>query len=331
MTKQFQLKLPDVRTLPYPLRILLNPLVLAAIGLHALLLFYPFGGEKKPVQKVDKKEEPVKLTQLSKTSAPPARPKIKRQLPPRPQPPVTATPPKPGTPGNPSANQNPLADFPHFPGAQPDCFGKTGESCRFTSAPISAVASHFQKALPVSKYKFEVDTDNPDVKIFRVTKGNLSFYLSILTDSPQTVYFLQPQRIDRAALEAIKTKKVAQIPSELDDLLNTVAPKSAGGGATQDATSVDFGANAGAFFGADPNNPSNEVTLPGIHGTRIASGQTEGAIVAAAKSKFQSVNPIGTYGGGNLYELKKGAFTGYLSVVQGKPDPLVVIWLQRPQ
>jgi hypothetical protein len=330
MTKQFQLKLPDLRTLPYPLRILLNPLVLAAIGLHALILFYPFGGEKKPVQNVDKKEEPVKLTQLSKTSAPPARPKIKRQLPPRPQSPVTAPPPKPGTPGNPNANQNPLADFPHFPGAQPDCFGKTGESCRFTTAPLTAVASHFQKALPASKYKFEVDTDSPDIKILKVTKGNLSFYLSVLSDSSQTVYFLQPQRIDRAALEAIKTKKVAQIPAELDGLLNAVAPKSSGG-ATQDATSVDFGANAAAFFGSDPNNQSNEVTLPGIHGTRLANGQSEGSILATARSLFQSVNSVGTYGGGNLYELKKGSFTGYLSVVQGKPDPIVVLWLQRPQ
>jgi len=330
MTKMFRLQLPKTKSLPRVLRVLLNPMVFVAIGLHALLLFYPLSGEQKPKPKAaDKKEEPIKLTQLSK--APP--PKLpKRNLPKvnsdRPKPPALNAPPKPPGADGGSNTQDPLKDFPHYPNAQINCYGKTGDTCRFTNDAFSAIVAHFEKALPAAKFKFEVDTDNQGEKIYKVTKESLSFYVSVLNDAPQTVYFVMGNKVTKAQLEKIKTGPTAVIPPQLDELLNAVAPPT-GGSETLDATPTDLGANADAFFQSDPTSPLNQVTVAGIHGTRIAQGD-EASIVAIARKTFDSVNPAGTYGGGNLYEIKKGGFTGYLSVVAG-PSTVVAVWLQRPQ
>lgn len=331
--RKLSLKPVRLPALPTPLSRLIKPMVLVAIGLHALLLFYPLTHENKPQPKTDKKEEPVKLTQLSKT---PPQNRPKRQIPKklsRPPSPVKAPPKPPTPPGNPGAQSaDILADFPHYPGAQPDCFGKTGDSCRFTNANIASVVSHFKKALTASKFKIdEASAGSQGETFFKVSKGNQSFYVSVLSDSPITVYFLTSDQIDKAKLAKIKAGAVAQIPQELTALLDAVAPAASGGAATLDATPSDLdSANASFFFQPDPDSPLNQVTLPGIQGARIAEGRSDADIVAEAKSKFERVTPVGTYGGGNLYEIKKGSFTGYLSVVQGKTGIIVVTWLQKP-
>lgn len=332
MRKLSQLKPARLPALPTPLNRLIRPMVIVAIGLHALLLFYPLTRENKPQTKTDKKEEPVKLTQLSKTP-PQNRPKrqVTKKLS-RPPSPVKAPPKPPTPPGNPGAQAaDILADFPHYPGAQPDCFGKTGESCRFTNANTASVVSHFKKALPASKFKIDEESSGSQGEtFFKVSKGNQSFYVSVIPDSPQTVYFLTSDQIDKAKLAKIKSGAVAQIPQELTALLDAVAPPPSGGTATLDATPIDFGANASFFFQPDPDSPLNQVTVAGIQGARIAEGRAEADIVAEARTKFEKVTPAGTYGGGSLYEIKKGSFTGYLSVVQGATGTIVVTWIQKP-
>ncbi|MGA7937005.1 MAG: hypothetical protein WCA35_25855 [Kovacikia sp.] len=333
MNKQFSLKISRIESVPFPIRLLIKPMVFLAIGLHALVLFFPLSGQQsKP--KLEKKDEAVKLTQLSKAQ-PQLRPKVQRNLPKakvdRPKPPIAA-PSKPATPAENAAAQtnDVLANFPHYPNAQPNCYGKTGDICRFTNDSFSAVVAHFEKSLPANKYKLEVDTDNSGEKIYRVIKAGQPFYLSILADPPLTVYFVTADRINKAKLGKIKTGPVAQIPAELQGLLDAVAPPT-GGSATLDPTPLDLGANAAAFFQSDPANPSNQTYVMGIYSARIAEAQGEAEIVAEAKTKFDRVTPTGTYGGGNLYELKKGSFTGYLSVVKGTTGTIVVIWTDKPQ
>ncbi len=167
-------------------------------------------------------------------------------------------------------------------------------------------------------------------KIYKVSKGNQSFYLSILSDSPNTVYFVTSDKIDKAKLAKIKTGPVAQIPSELQGLLDTVAPNSAGGSATADPTSTDLGPKAMAFIEPDPDNPSNEKYRAGIYSGRIAEGKSEADILAETKRMFDSATPVGSYGGGALYEIKKGSFTGYLSIVIGTTGTVIFIWTEKP-
>jgi hypothetical protein len=245
----------------------------------------------------------------------------------RPKPPALNAPPKPpGAAGGDA--QDPLKDFPHYANAQVNCYGKTADTCRFTADGFAAVVSHFDKALPAAKYTVEVDTDSAGEKIYKVTKDKLSFYVSVLSDPPLTVYFVMGQKITKAQLNKIKTGPTAIIPPQLDELLNAVAPSDPNSGETQDATPIDLGANANAFFESDPTSPLNQVTVSGIHGIRIVQGN-EASVLAIAKTKFDSVSPAGTYGGGSLYEIKKGGFTGYLSVVSG-PAVVVAVWLKRP-
>jgi hypothetical protein len=351
MNKQFLLKIPNIESVPFPVRMLIKPMLFLAIGLHALILFYPLSGQHTQ-QKPEKKDEPVKLTQLSKASlqlrpklsqaSPQLRPSGQRNLPKakvdRPQPTVTA-PPKSAAPTEkaPPQSSDVLASFPHYPNAQPNCYAKTGDSCRFTNDSFSAVVAHFEKALPANKFKPEVDTDNAEEKIYRVIKGGQTLYLSILADSPLTVYFVTADKIDQAKLAKIKTGPVAQIPSELQGLLDAISPSPAGtgnasgGGSTADPTPGDLGSNADSFFQPDPNNPSIPVYVAGIYNARIVDGKGEAEIVVESKTKFDSVNPAGSYGGGNLYELKKGSFTGYLSVVNGTTGTIAVIWTEKPQ
>jgi hypothetical protein len=339
MSKQFLLKIPNIESVPFPVRMLIKPMVFLAIGLHALILFYPLS-DQQTKQKVEKKAEPIKLTQLSKAPSQP-RPKVQRNLPKaktdRPKASGTV-PPKSAAPAeNAAQSEDVLANFPHYPNAQPNCYGKTGAICRFTNDSFSAVVAHFEKALPANKFKPEVDTDNSEEKIYQVMKGGQTFYLSILADPPLTVYFVTTDKVDQAKLAKIKIGPVAQIPSELQGLLDAVSPPpvgtggAGGGGSTADPTPGDLGSNADFFFQPDPNNPSIPVYVAGIYNARIVDGKGEVEIVVEAKSKFDSVNPAGTYGGSNLYELKKGSFTGYLSVVNGTTGTIAIIWTEKPQ
>ena len=52
-----------LKSLPAPLRLIIRPILFAALGIHALLLFTPFPAEQKPKPPEDKKN-PVKITQI---------------------------------------------------------------------------------------------------------------------------------------------------------------------------------------------------------------------------------------------------------------------------
>lgn len=61
-----------------PVRLLIRPILFAALGLHALLLFTPIPSQPKP-QEPDDKKDPVKITQLPTAKPPSAKPLAKVQ------------------------------------------------------------------------------------------------------------------------------------------------------------------------------------------------------------------------------------------------------------
>ncbi|MBC7971904.1 MAG: hypothetical protein H7Z11_17570, partial [Verrucomicrobia bacterium] len=133
-------------------------------------------------------------------------------------------------------------------------------------------------------------------------------------------------------LAKIKKGDVVGIPKELGDIakeLDTTYSISS----DDSATSLDV-VEGSAFFKPDPDYPLNEASVDGISETRVVGGQSPAQVYQALQpvlKKFDSANEADAYGGGALYELKKGKFTGYLSLVPGKAGGTVaVVWTKRP-
>ncbi|MBC7972909.1 MAG: hypothetical protein H7Z11_22765 [Verrucomicrobia bacterium] len=333
--------LPALKQLPAPLRSLIRPMFFAAIGLHALLLFTPLPSEQKP-KKADDKENPVKITQLP-TAKPASRPRLaKPSLPKITRPrssaaPAVAVPRSPTTPSSSDAGKatdtttkDPFADFPHYPGSVPNYQGI--ENLRVASgASLASVVAHFRKELPDQKFTL---SDESEPNTFKVSKGGVSYFLSVIDDGSQIVYLLGAEKLDKDKLAKIKKGDVVGIPKELGDIakeLDTTYSISS----DNSATSLDVVEGSGsAFFKSDPDYPSNEVYVDGISETRAVGGQSPAQVYQALQpvlKKFDSANETDSYGGGALYELKKGKFTGYLSLVPGRAGGTVaVVWTKRP-
>jgi hypothetical protein len=314
-------------------------MLVAAIGLHVLFLFTPLPSEEKP-KKPDDKENPVKITQLP-TAKPAARAKLAKPALPkidRPRAAVNA-PPAPKVPATPrsgdagrstdTTTKDPFAAFPHYPGSVGGFQGL--ENLRVANgASLVSVVAHFRKALPIQKFTL---SDESEPNTFKVSKDGVSYFLSVVEDGSQTFYLLGADKLDKAKLAAIKEGKVVGIPPELGNIAKAIDATYA---TSQDdsATSLDV-SEGGSFFEPDKDNPSNEVYVDGISETRIIGGQPPAqvyqALQATALKGFESVTDAGTYGGGSLYELKKGKFTGGLSLVPGKAGGTVaVIWTKKP-
>lgn len=325
-----------LKNLPAPVRSLIRPMLFAAIGLHALLLFTPIPSEQKP-KKPDDKENPVKITQLptAKTAArpklaKPALPKIARPKPAA----VVAVPKSPVTPrsiapgGTPSDAKDPFADFPHYPSSTPNCYGKTdlGENCREVSASLVSVVSYFEKALRDKKFTSSATGgDGIKVKIFTVTKGGKSLYLSILKDSDtKTVYLLAPEQIDNLD----KLKKAEGTPKAIADIYEQVTNNG------NDATPSEF-KQPEAYY-KDPTASLPE-QLGAVFGSpKIVEGAKADQVYATLKDYLTTngytTTDAGSYGGGPLYAVKDANYTGYLNLAPSKSGgTIVVVWTKKPE
>lgn len=328
--------LSPLKQLPAPVRSLVRPMLIAAIGLHALLLFTPIPSEQKP-KKTDDKENPVKITQLPTAKpaakarpklAKPALPKVDRPKPVVPPPVQKTQTPQRAASGTPSDAKDPFADFPHYPGSVPNY--QSIENLRVASgASTASVVAHFQKALPTQKYVLSAE---PEPNTFKVTKGGVSYFLSIVEDGSQVVYLLGAEKLDKDKLAKIKKGDVVGIPKELGDIAKEI-DATYSTSSDNSATSFDL-SDPSAFLEPDKDNPSNQVYINGISETRVVEGQPPAQVYQSLQSvlkKFDSATEADAYGGGSLYELKKGKFTGYLSLVPGKAGgTIAVIWTKKP-
>jgi hypothetical protein len=72
-----------------------------------------------------------------------------------------------------------------------------------------------------------------------------------------------------------------------------------------------------------------------IQAQKLVAGQTPDAVYDSMLPSLQSVFEVsesGSYGGGNLYTLKKDSFTGYLNLVPTKDNSgtIIVLWTEKP-
>ena len=111
----------SLKAVPSPMRMLFRPILFAALGFHALLLFTPLPAEQRPKEPDDKKD-PLKVTQLPTAVPQPIKPAakvnvkvtaVKRStvVPARP----IVPPPAPPTTFTPAITSTPSASLPNVP------------------------------------------------------------------------------------------------------------------------------------------------------------------------------------------------------------------------
>jgi hypothetical protein len=370
MIRSFSLpKLPKFLTfkgLPEPFNQLARPLVLVSVGLHAALLLTPI--PSPPV-----KPKPVQPKTIKVTALPPIKSKnlvknkfsAKASLKPRlstavqkglviqrptkkvtqalnqktPKPenaPQTVPSVKPAPVDEASSDpSNPMNDFPHYPGAIPGCLGV--QSCYETGKLMDVVSQHFQQQLPLKKYALAAVINDADRKVFQVSKGGVQQYLNILSEGKTAVYVLAEKALTLADLQT-----AIQIPSDFSENILAQLPTGADGQSTD--TSPDLFSSPTDFFsklGGDAPDGSvmNPETNSEIDSMKLVPGQTPQQLLSSfftpnlSQSGYQQPKPVAIYGGGQLYELKKGTFKPfYLNLVpaQGGKGTIVVVWRSKP-
>lgn len=360
MTKT--LSLPTFPQLPAAARSLARPMLFAALGLHALLLFTPFPKEKE--KPPENKEAPVKITQLptTRTSAKQtpkiaiAKPKIALPKINRPNPnPVVQKSIEPPTQQAASpvesaalsqsntrsnkADTATAADFPHYSPSTPNCFGiGLGENCRVATANLATVAAFYLSAPKAKGFSLAPDEDSADKKIFTVTTPDKkTLFLHLFKDEPTTVILLSDSKVaDLATL-----KGSVNIPADYYNLLTDLAPQVDRSDNPQTNAQPQQFSKPEMFYQvvSDAELQTGVVPemRPGIDGSpTLILGQTPETFyqtisTAGLSGSFQ-VKLQGQYGGGALYQLKKDSTTFYMNLVPTKDrsGTIVVTWLKNP-
>ncbi|NDJ16507.1 hypothetical protein GS601_04240 [Myxacorys almedinensis A] len=341
---------------------LIRPMLFAALGLHALVLFVPF--PKEPQKPPENKESPVKITQLPTTKSPaqnktlkaaiakpnkPTLPKINRATP---NPVIQKSPvqPKAAEAPSPAKSQTlskatdnmatSFADFPQYQPSTPDCFEKgLGENCRIATANLAAIATFYQSAPKAKGFTVTPAEESAVTKIFSVTsKSGETRYLSLFSDEPTTVILLSSEKItDLASL-----KGSVNPPADYVELLANVLPEGDRSDSPANNANPEQFDQPQMFYNIVNEAELQQGTIPDLRpgidtSPKLAIGQAPAVFYSATlepelKGIFQEVVKQGQYGGGDLYRLKKGGTTIYLNLipVKGQEGTIVVTWLKDP-
>lgn len=329
-------QLPFWNNLPTPAKALIRPMLLASVGLHALLLFVPLPGENQPPKPPP--EKTVKVTQLPLTSksksnpqplakatiVPPKRvmpaarpnaitiPSLIKPTPVESAPEAAAASPSKSAP----AANNPFADFPRYANAKPGSFESlpaTLDPSSFqTSDPLKTVEAFFTSELPKKQFETGSPTNLGGINVIPVTKGGVTKYLHLITrDGKGTVFLLLDTPIDINSLP--KDTKIQTEPPEKLELTQLF---------TELADQVNFVANNPD---TELNDPTSFVSASGIEfdqgkATTIGAGTT--VPLAQLNTLLQSqlgnigftLTAAGSYGGGTVYQITKNSYTRYLTI-----------------
>jgi hypothetical protein len=346
-------KFLNFKDLPEPFNHLAKPLVIVSVGLHAALLFAPIPSpppKPKPVPpktiKITalppiKSNNSVKNKLSTRSSVKPPRSTVatkglviqrqtKNQKPTKPQTASSVPSVKPAPVEETSSDaNNPLNDFPRYPGAIPNCYGFT--TCFQTDKPLDLVSQFFQQELPKRKYALTPDAAESDRKVFKFSKGGTQQFLNIFSDGQTSFYLLASEAMKRSDIQ-----NAVQIPPDFSKIMADLPPVAEG--ESTDASPDQF-ANPTDFFSslggeAPDGSITNTKQIDGVDTIRFVRGKTQAQLLSDyfTQSGFQPKS-IATYGGGPLYEVKKGTFKPfYLNLVpaQGNKGTIVVVWTRNP-
>lgn len=357
-----------LESVPKPLRWLVRPALLGSIGLHVLLLLMPIADRSSLETVASEPETQVPVSRLpenQRTKAPqpkptptptpkvaaptptpkplipapvspqrlpiqipPAQvqPKVQSQVQPQVQPsPVPAQPTPLATP-SPVASPDPVpppalpfADVPVLAGSQTGCFG-LGTCHQMTDGTNFRTAGQtLEQELSAKGYRVKLrdDIEETGRKVYEISKNNETRYLNVLSsDVGSTVYLVTTQPVSLSELQGSETLKT-ELEALLDGLPNTAA------------NAMQFAQPEAFFVNATPR-PETGGKLRFVANT--SPDQLLNALTSQLQAQNYSLTDAGGYGGGLLYEVTKGAFTGYLNLVptSDRSGMIVVLWTNLP-
>jgi hypothetical protein len=347
---------------PPALRPFMKPMLLASIGLHAVALLTPL--PEPPIKVASPQPKTVKLSALPTLKVPrklikprPIRKRPLAMIPPKglivpklvkkaapaaapgEKPPRNLPPEKPALKPEKLApdadNSDPMKDFPHYPNADAGCLGI--DSCYDTKQTLAQVTQYFEKQLPLKKFAVKPNISEESRKVYQIDKKGSTQFLNIFWTGDSAIYALAPTAITLADLQ-----KTVQIPP---DFTQTVLGQLPGGGeANETSVSPEQLASPKAFYTELGGQDAQKFDIaptpnPEIETLKLVPNQTPEQLFSSyfsaslAKSDYQS-KPIGAgYGGGLLYEIKKGSLKPfYLSLVPTKSGSgtVVAVWRSNP-
>jgi hypothetical protein len=363
-------QLPLLKGGSNPLRALLRPMLYLSIAGHALLLFLPTGAKDGNKPKVPEKAVKIsQLPPTTRSGAKKAQPKPAAVLPktpvattpkqttiPAPNPvqkkaeelatkppeklPTDSPKPPDTAPDQPGDNApGATTTFPHYPAAQPGCLGL--QACYAVGKPIADVTAYFEKELPNKKYKVEnisPSKGTAEDKFYQITdSAGVTQVLSVLVNPTGTIYTVQQAAVDLQDLQ----KAVQVSPEFTNNIMGTLPPPAGELGATKiDPTPDDFSSPDSFFAVLGGQDEAGFDVAPTakdqIDTMKLAPG-TPAELYASyfdprLKAGGFEVNPLPDgYGGGTLFQIKKGGKPFYLNLVPTKSGgTAVVIWLTQP-
>lgn len=345
-----------------------------SLGVHGLILFLPYGdqsnkAETPPPQKVrisvispppqknsasPKPSSPSSSLPVSLTNPVPSPPNISLPSSPSPQPrttPISQPFPQESQPIDSSSVSTPEAipdtspiasfdDFPKYPNAQPGSFdllpADQNQASQQTIDDLVEVSLYFEQFLPISKYQFQLVTQETQRKVYQVSKGGLVKYLTLIFQPNRgTIILLANMPIDSTSLNTAAIAEQSQIAFE-----QVLVELKSSGASRIDIPEFYFD-QPEAFYSVSTQDPkSYDMQRPrsGFDGNFILIlKQTPEQLFKdffnpRLSSKGFIVTNAGTYGGGIIYEVRQKNYVRYLNLLftKDKTATIVVVWERSP-
>ncbi len=332
-----------------PLALIYRPIFVAAIGLHALLLFPPGGGnpEKKEVKDKEKpatitqiatgKATPKKLKKLATTKLPkPELPKLKAPLsqappskpkadekkpdekkpdekkPDEKKPEMADNKDKEATDGN-AKKGDPFENFKiTYPGATPEA-----AFYRATGANSSAVEGFFKGQ---SEFTFKDGTSTADRKVIEVSKDGVTRYLGIFSAGADTVYILTASEAEIPPnVDALK--KVKALPADYQDAFTTIGTTDVGS-----PSSDDYADYAPYWTGKESEGGSTREGIVFEYAyDAVSIEEATSTLIDRLKPMFKDITDGGTYGSGKLYRMTGPTGEYFLNILASKGGGVIVV------
>jgi hypothetical protein len=330
--------------LPTPLKLLYRPILLGAVGLHALLFFAPMGGGHK-AEKPAEKEKPLTITQVATGKAQPKLTKVPlSKLPPPTKPPLAKldrpvvtpnspvvktpdapTPPKTDTPPPAAATPQaatPPANLPNVTPGPPGGGAKAGDPFENfdinypgatnagayyeASGSAPAAVESFFKGQSSKGFEIKEGASTAARKILAISKGGQSRFVGLFPDGSNTVYVLVGTEAE-IPVSLDKLKKAKSLSSNYDSGLAAVATPNSSG------DPEDF-ANPTPYF------DETRAWASGVKSMQAFDGKTPEQAYSASevflKSQFKSVTIESSgFNGGLLYKMTNESGDFYFNIV----------------
>jgi len=212
---------------------------------------------------------------------------------------------------------NPWEDFPQYPQSQPGCYNL--DSCRQSTQPLGDVSTFFSQQLPAKNYEVNPTIDEPNRKVYQVSKNGLSQFLSLLTvEGKGTIYVVASTPIALGDLAG-----AIEVPAAVQAVLGNLAAEDG---------SPDLFAQPNAFFLGSDLRP--EVVI-----VQLVKGEAAETFFDVYfrnnlfNNGFTSSETPDSYGGGLVYQIKKEDLTLYIGLVPtvDGTSTLVVVFKEVPQ